>query len=299
MIEEADIVLCIGFFDGIHIAHQLLISETIAIAKAKRLPAAMMTFSTQVMAFIKNEQYYFLTPLEAKIAYAKQMGFDCFYVLEVDQALVNLQAEAFINRFLIKANTVVVGFDFSFGRYGLGNTESLKAHQEFVTTVIPEFTDEGEKVGSSRIRYLLSNGKILSANRLLGKTYSIDGTVIFGQGRGKTLGYPTANIDYDGFFLPHIGVYATTVIIDGIAYRSMTNVGKNPTFNGCDVTLETNVFQYDESLYGKKIGLAFEFFLRDDIKFASKTELIAQLHQDFETINRFFDEREVTHEKTR
>jgi len=296
-IDEENLVICIGFFDGIHVAHQLLVTESIAISKASHTKAAMMTFSTQVMAFIKNEQYFFMTPLEAKIAYARQMRFDYFFVLDVNWDLVNMPAEEFIIRFLSKANTLVVGFDFSFGRYGLGNAELLKSHHEFTTKIIPELTYEGEKVGSTRIRYLLNNGKVLSANRLLGKMYMITGTVILGKGRGKTLGYPTANIDYDGYFLPHIGVYATTITIANKTYRSMTNIGNNPTFNGRDVTLETHVFDYDGLLYGKQISISFAFFMRDEIKFTGKAELIAQLHQDYETINQFFDERGATNEK--
>jgi len=166
---ETNQVLCLGFFDGMHLAHQAFISEAIALGKAKNIQTGLMTFSTQVMAYLKNERFFFLTPLDAKIKFAEEAGFDFFYVLEVNEFLVGMEAETFIARFLSRTNTIVVGFDFSFGKYGKGSVESLLAHPEFTTVVMPEMTDGAEKIGSTRIRELLSHGKVDDANRLRGK----------------------------------------------------------------------------------------------------------------------------------
>jgi len=288
VILEKGLVLCIGFFDGMHLAHQVLVSEAVRIAKAQRSPAAMMTFSTHVVSFIKNERYQFLTPLEAKIALAEAAGFDYFYVLEVDWFLVGLDPDLFILRFLESADTVIVGFDFSFGVHGLGTPELLKKQSAFRTIVIPEMKDGNDKIGSTGIRKSLKEGNLETANRLMGKPFSISGAVIPGKGLGKILGFPTMNLDYDGYFLPKIGVYATWVDIDGQRYRSMTNVGTNPTFAGGSLTLETHVLGFSGIAYGKTVTLSFLRFLREEIKFPAKEGLIEQMKIDQEIVEHYF-----------
>jgi riboflavin kinase/FMN adenylyltransferase len=288
-IEETRLVLCIGFFDGIHIAHQALIDRAVALGKTLKRKTAMMTFSTQVMAFIKNEQFYFLTSLPEKIKQAEQAGFDYFFIFNVDAALVSLEPEIFIDRFLKTADTVVVGFDFSFGKKGLGTTELLLRHSEFSTIVIAEMKDGKDKIGSTRIRQLLKEGNIPAANRLLGKNFTLIGKVIAGKGRGKILGFPTANIDYDGYFLPKSGVYATLAHLDGKIIRSMTNIGTNPTFGGEKITLETHLFDFDESIYGKMIQLEFKSYMRGEETFPNAFDLVKAMQNDADGVHRYFE----------
>ena len=289
VIQEEGLVLCIGFFDGLHRAHRRLAEATVELAKTKQRPAAMMTFSTHVLSFIKNEQYRFLTPLEDKIAYAEAMGFAYFYVLDVDWSLVGQDPELFILRFLSAVDTVVVGFDFSFGCRGLGTPELLKRQTGFATVVFPELKDGEDKIGSTGIRNSLKSGDLATANRLLGSPYSLTGRVVTGKGRGKILGFPTLNLDYDGYFLPKAGVYATRVKIRGVWYPAMTNVGDNPTFHEQTVTLETHALGYSGIAYEETVTLEFLAFLRDEIRFDSPEALIRQMETDRETVLERFE----------
>lgn len=287
--EETNLVLCLGFFDGMHLAHQKLIDEAISVGQANNLETGLVTFSTQVMSFIKNEQFFFLTSLETKIDIAKAKGFDYVYVLNVEPDLINQDPEEFISRFLSQANTLVVGFDFSFGKFGKGTVETLLSHPEFTTVVIPEMTDHDEKIGSTRIRELLSQGNITDANRLLGKPYALQGEVVIGKGRGKILGYPTANLDYDGYFLPKNGVYATWFEVDGQFLQSMTNIGDNPTFFGKKITVESHIFRFGADLYGKSVRIHFLAYIREEIKYTSTANLVQQMQKDELQVQHFFE----------
>jgi riboflavin kinase/FMN adenylyltransferase len=252
----------------------------------------MMTFSTHVLSFIQKQEFRQLTNLDEKAKIAEKLGFDYLFVFQVSSELINLTPEDFISRFLHSASTVVVGFDFTFGKKGKGNVEMLKASTEFNTIVLDEMTYDSEKIGSTRIREALENGHIELANELLGYRYTISGEVIKGRGRGKYLGFPTANIDYDGYLLPKAGVYITSIFIDGVEYKSMSNIGNNPTFSNKDVTFEVHVFKWNNSLYGKTVSVAFEKYLREEIKYDSTSELVERMHIDEqETLDYFKKKR--------
>ncbi len=290
-IKLDNLVVSLGFFDGVHVAHQTLLNQTLEIAKKYNKKSAMMTFSTHVLSFIQKQEFKHLTNLDEKAKMASKMGFDYLLVFEVTEELVNLEPEVFISRFLSCAHTVVVGFDFTFGKRGKGNVDLLKSFTTFQTIVLDEMTYASEKIGSTRIREALSLGNIELANELLGYRYTISGEVIRGKGRGKYLGFPTANIDYDGYLLPKAGVYVTTTYIDGIEYESMANVGDNPTFSNKFVTFEVNIFKWSHSLYGKTVSIAFEKFLREEIKYDSTSDLVARMHIDEKETLEFFKKK--------
>ena len=293
-----DLVVALGFFDGVHTAHQTLLNQTLLIAKNYNKKAAMMTFSTHVLSFIQKQEFRHLTNLDEKAKIAQKLGFDYLFVFEVSSELINLEPEEFISRFLHSAYTVVVGFDFTFGRKGKGNVELLKASQQFNTIVLDEMTYDSEKIGSTRIRQAVEEGHIELANELLGYRYTISGEVVKGRGRGKYLGFPTANIDYDGYLLPKPGVYITSIFIDEIEYQSMANIGNNPTFSNKDVTFEVNVFKWNHSLYGKTVSVAFEKYLREEIKYDSTSELVERMHIDEQETLDYFKKKRLYHEKS-
>ncbi len=290
-IALSDLVVSLGFFDGVHVAHQTLLNKTLEIAAKSKKKSAMMTFSTHVLSYIQNQEFNHLTNLDEKAKIASKMGFDYLFVFEVTDNLIKLEPEIFISRFLACASIVVVGFDFTFGKHGKGNAELLKSSTLFETIVLDEMMYASEKIGSTRIREALLSGEIELANELLGYRYTISGEVIKGRGRGKYLGFPTANIDYDGYLLPKAGVYVTTTIIDGIEYESMSNVGDNPTFANKFVTFEVNIFKWSHSLYGKTVSIAFEKYLRDEIKYDSTSELVARMHIDEKETLEFFKKK--------
>ena len=272
--------LALGFFDGVHRAHRDLLTQTVAIAKQKHLTCSIMTFSTHVLAYLRHEPFSMLSRLEDKIELAQRYGFDYFFILNVDDALVTMSPQDFIQRFLAKASVVVAGFDFTFGHRGKGTVETLKAQTGLETIVLPEITYYGKKIGSTRIREMLRLGRVETASRLMGEPYRINGRVIRGKGRGTGLGFPTANIDYDGYLLPKAGVYLSKVTLGDVTYDALTNIGDNPTFGDSLTTLETYLLDFHQTLYGQKVSITFTDYLRKEIRFASKVELIEQMQAD-------------------
>jgi len=290
--DAKGLVVALGFFDGMHSAHMRLLETAVAGAAKRGRPAAVYTFSTHVLSHIARKPFFHLTSLSEKAAVAERLGFAKFVVFDVDDAFVQLEPEQFIDRFLVGADEIVIGFDYTFGRFGRGNAELLRHDGRFTVSVVPEIAFHGKKVGSTRIREALAAGRLDLANRLLGHPYAIVGTVVRGKGRGMILGFPTANVDHDGYFLPKDGVYATRVRIGDRWFESMSNIGDNPTFSGNRVTLETNVFQFRGSLYGETVAVAFLAYVRGEIKYGTTADLVAQMRRDEEEVRLLFEKKE-------
>jgi len=271
--------VALGFFDGVHLAHRVLLERCLKIADNHDWHSAVMTFSTHVLAHIQDNPFYHLTSLSDKARIFSDMGFDCMYVLDVDDALVSLEPELFVTRFLSRAKHVVVGFDFSYGAKGKGKVNDLN-NEAFGLTVVNKITKNKKKIGSKRIRDALRKGDIGLANALLGRSFAIHGKVISGKKRGKHLGYPTANIDYDNYILPKNGVYQTQSLVNGRKYDSLTNIGHNPTFDDEGIMLETHVLELDDDLYGKHMTVQFEEYIREEKRFKSKEALTRQIDRD-------------------
>lgn len=295
---KTDLALCLGFFDGIHRAHQRLLHDTLSIGQNLGVETAIMTFSTHIGSYIAHREFKALSLLDDKIRIARAMGFDHFYIIRVSEELVHMAPESFIERFLISSCRVIVGFDYTFGAKGRGDVAMLQRWLPKKVHVVLEMDYYGKKIGSSRVRRALSEGRVPLANRMLGGIYQIHGTVIKGHGRGKDLGFPTANIDYNGYFLPKHGVYYTEVVLRGQVMQSMSNIGCNPTFHNREVTLETHIFDFDDTIYGESITLRFKQYIRPEMIFASSQDLIAQMAQDEDVIKKAVSQ-EVSHEKIR
>ncbi|MBN2504132.1 MAG: bifunctional riboflavin kinase/FAD synthetase [Bacilli bacterium] len=275
-----DLAICLGFFDGMHIAHRKLFDETLRIGKAMALKTAIMTLSTQIYAYLKHEQFLALTSIPDKVAVAESLGFDYLFVLEVSDGLVRMEPEQFIQRFIANAGHVVVGFDYRFGHFGFGDADMLKNYLREKVTIVPEMDYYNKKIGSTRIRNLLKDAKLSVVSRLLGRPYQIIGKVVYGHRRGRSLGYPTANIDFDGYYLPKTGVYFTLIEHGGKTHYAMTNVGYNPTFSEQELSLETHILDLDEDLYGKTITIKFIEYIRPELKFSNREALVEQLKLD-------------------
>jgi riboflavin kinase/FMN adenylyltransferase len=289
-LPKSNQILALGFFDGLHSAHRSLLQTTVDIATKAQLIPAMMTFSTHILSFLKKETFHYLTSLEDKILIAESMGFEVFYVLDVTTSLTSLEPSAFIDQFLTSMKEIVVGFDFTYGKRGLGNVYMLQQYQEFKTTIIGELTYYNKKVGSTRIREAIKDGKITLANHLLGRPYQMIGEVIKGKGRGTNLGFPTANLSYCCYLLPKSGVYIATVYLEGQRLNALVNVGDNPTFEDKEVSLEAYIMDFTGKIYGKKLTIQFIKFLRDEIKYTNIIDLIDQMKED-ERIARLYLER--------
>lgn len=269
------ICACLGNFDGIHLAHQKLIEEVNKSANAH----AMITFNPHPIKYFIDPNYKELTPLEAKIDILKDK-LDYLIVLNFNHDLANMSPDEFIE--FLKRNMVcevVCGDDYHFGYQAKGDSQMLKEH--FKTTIIPSIHKDNEIVKSHIIRFKLQNGEIKSANSLLGRAYTIKGIVQHGSHLGRTIGFPTANLYDLDYLLPKNGVYITLTKVNNRVYKSMTNIGYNPTFNKkVNITVETNILDFNENIYGKEIYISFIDLIREERKFEGISELHDELKRN-------------------
>ncbi|TFE24383.1 bifunctional riboflavin kinase/FAD synthetase [Cohnella luojiensis] len=293
--KEQGISLAIGFFDGVHLGHQEVVRQAVALARQQGLVPAVMTFDPHPRVVLGQGSQFqtVLTPLSDKLTLLSELGIEAAYIIHFDREFSEVTAEQFVKSFItplgVKATTV--GFDFSFGHRGEGNAEALKLYgngEIQVQVVSPVFL-EGTKVSSTRIRERLDDGQCSEASGLLGRPYVIKGVVVHGDARGRLLGFPTANLEPEQpFVIPRSGVYAIhiDVLKDSGAVESrhngVLNVGYRPTFDapGGALKLEAHLFDFNDDLYGRQLALTFHSFLRAENKFASIDKLIEQISSD-------------------
>ena len=283
--------VALGNFDGIHLGHQKLINTMINRSKELGYKSSLLLFDKHTKVTTDNNQPKIITTNEQKFKIAEQLGIDIVYMMKFDKSTMLLSAEEFVKDIIIdKMNSklIVVGFDYKFGHKALGNSETmLKLGEKYdvEVKVIEAIQSNEEVIGSTEIRELILEGNIIKANKFLGRSYSIMGKVIPGKNRGNTLGFPTANIDVDpNLVIPKNGVYKTKTILNGKSYLSATNIGYNPTFEEDILKIETHILDFNERIYGQNIEIEFIDFLRDDIKFKNKDDLISQMNIDIAKI---------------
>ena len=274
-------VAAIGFFDGVHLAHKELINKTIEIGNKNNLKKAVITFDVHPKSILFDLDYFYLTPLQRKLEIFKQFDLDYVYVIEFSKEKASMHPTDFIEYYLKDIHTLVCGFDFKFGVRGSGNVKTLLQDSRFETLIVNEVTYEGYKVGSTHIRDLINSGQVENVVDVLGDYYSIKGEVIHGAKKGRMIGYPTANVDTNEYLIPKNGVYATMTKVDGTWYRSMSSIGHNPTLNcRVNVSVESNIFEFDKDIYGDIIEIMFIKRLRGEIKFTEIDALIKKNDQD-------------------
>jgi riboflavin kinase / FMN adenylyltransferase len=281
--------IAIGHFDGVHVGHQAVIGSAVESARRSGKQAAVMTFHPHPKEVLGRGERYgtALTPLEEKLRRFEALGIDTTYVVEFDHAFAAVSAEAFVMKVLrpLGVTAVVVGFDFTFGSRGMGTPELLRtlgAPDIHVDIIAPQALDE-EKVSSSRIREALEQGDVQSASSLLGRPYRIEGTVVSGDRRGRTIGFPTANVEPDGnYLLPRLGVYAVRAHVGGRIYEAVLNLGVKPTFHDDlpEPKLEAHLFDFSHDVYGERMSIDFISFLRPEQKFGGIEQLVEQIRID-------------------
>jgi riboflavin kinase/FMN adenylyltransferase len=289
-------VLAIGEFDGVHMGHQEVIKRARARADSLHISASIMTFHPHPREVLGQCKYTnLLTPVMAKMSLLEQLGVDDAYLVSFNPDFMKVTPEEFVENMLIpmQVNTVIVGFDFTFGFRGAGTPDNLceLAKGRFAVEVIRPFHQNGYKVSSTMVRHHLNLGEVKQANALLGRPYSVIGKVVTGDGRGRTIGFPTANIDLSAsFVIPALGVYAIRCHVSGRTYNGVMNVGKKPTFveNLEKTTLEAHLFDFSESIYGREVSIDFIAYIRPERKFPSIAELVAQISQDAEQAKQLF-----------
>jgi len=281
-IETSGGIAVLGFFDGVHIAHQALIKKGQKLKETTGKPLVVFTFDQSIGKYLRNLPFYYLTSIDDKAALMAPFDVDILYVFKVSKPFISIEADEFVQLFLKAMDHLVVGFDFTYGFRSLGNVSDLLTYTDFKTHVMPEMSYQDEKIGSTKIRQYLDQGDMALANFLLGRKYQIKGKVIRGRGIGKDLGFPTANIDFTDYYLPKRGVYMTEVTLRGKRYDGLTNVGKNPTFRDRTMSLETYIMDFEHDVYDELLTIEFIEFMRDEIKYSNKDALVRQIKKDVE-----------------
>ncbi len=274
-------VVALGEFDGLHSAHMELIRRGMEYAKAQGLPFGVMCFNRKLGASTGKGYSKMLIEPDMRNELLKEC--DYIYIQDFNDEFMNLSPLEFC-RFLkdrLKAVAVFAGFNYRFGRGATGTTDILCEFEEFDTHIIEEQKRDGETVSSTVIRNLIAAGDMEKANSMLGRNYSLDGYVESGKQNGRMLGFPTANLRYNSeMAVPSAGVYAGYTYVDEKKYKSVINIGNNPTFDADEITIESHIIDFDGDIYEKHIRVEFIKKLRSDIKFRSLKELSEQIGKD-------------------
>lgn len=291
---KESIVATIGQFDGLHKAHLALLEKTMCIAKEKNLKSALITFDPHPDFVLKKDlSNTYVTPLDEKILILNEIGLDYLIVIEFTKEVANIKPIDFVKNYLVKNNVqeVVVGFDFSFGKFGKGKANDISemSKNKIKVNIIDEIKYNDKKIGTTLIKTLLKDGKVKTVKELLGRNYKISGQVVHGNHIGKTINLPTANLFVDeqfAYLCP--GVYVVRVKIDGKRYFGFANLGNNPSFNySKNMIFETHIFNFSKDIYDKIIEIELLEFIRSEKKFSSVNEFLDQIAKDKEFAKNF------------
>ncbi len=281
--------ITIGSFDGVHRGHQALVGRLVEGAKAAGLPAVAVTFYPHPAVVLRDLQGpYYLTSPEERVELLKGLGIDEVVTITFDRALASLSAMDFMQRLKAHLNlqALFVGSNFTLGRNREGNVERLEEiGQElgYRVTVVDHVLEDGLVVSSSEVRKALQAGRVAHAAELLGRRYTVPGTVVHGDARGRAIGLPTANLDvWKQRILPANGVYATWVCLEGLRLPAVTNVGVRPTFANQPETpqIEAHLLDFDRDLYGQEIQVEFVEYLRPEEWFPSAEAMMEVVRKD-------------------
>jgi riboflavin kinase/FMN adenylyltransferase len=297
--------VAVGNFDGVHLGHRAVVTEAGRIARAFGMPWAALTFEPHPRRFFQPALPPFrLTPFRAKAREIAALGVDHMVVLRFDRKLSERPAESFVTEVLVEglgARHVVSGYDFAFGHKRRGDCALLLAMGRRLgfdfTAVHPMGDDSGEPYSSTRVRQALQDGDPRAAARLLGRPFEIEGRVVAGDGRGRAIGFPTANVNLGEFLCPKFGVYAVRVAIEepppgnGARWRgAVANLGIRPMFALPRPILEAHVFDFQGDVYGRRVRVGFVDYLRPEMAFDGLASLQAQMEKDGERARRLLAE---------
>jgi len=285
-------VVTLGIFDGVHRGHRALLDYLVSVAGGKNCESVVITFSPhpRIVLEPENTSLAFLTTMEEKTVLLEKAGIDHLIVIQFNREFSSIPACDFIRDILYKkigTRHLIIGYNHHFGRRGEGDINTIRQCSEelgFKVEQVQGFRTEEGAVSSSLIREALLKGELDDANRWLGYYYSLSGKVIEGKKIGRTIGFPTANIQPDSGnkLIPCNGVYAVEVIVDKKVYQGMLNIGSNPTVNSNLKlrSIEVNILDFNEDIYGKGITVIFRKRLRDEKKFSGLKELTEQMELD-------------------
>lgn len=285
--EECYIAL--GYFDGMHLGHLKIIKSCIIDARRDKIESAVLLLDFKGAKSI--------TPIDDKIKILEELGIDTVYLIDFTDELKKTDPKAFVKEILLdrlNAIRTYSGEDYTFGIDRIGDTELLKEMMQEsggeAVVLNFELDEEMQKISSSNIKKLILSGEVMSANKDLSRYYSIKSKVIHGKKFGSSVGIPTANLNINtGYITPYQGVYVTKIKIKNRIYKSVTSVGKNLSFNEDFVSVETNIFDFDEDIYDDTVRLYFIYRIRDMLNFDDKDDLVKQIKSDIDFAKKFED----------
>jgi riboflavin kinase/FMN adenylyltransferase len=293
-------VIAIGVFDGVHLGHQKIIRALVEEAKKADLPSLLLTFHPHPESVLSKREINLLQTLDQRLTEIGKYGIRMAVVLPFDKKFARLSAEGFIHNVILakfKAKKIVVGDNFRFGRKREGDVKKLQKiapRYGFSVISVPAVRRQNFVISSSLIRDQLRKGDVETANDLLGRPYEIRGKVVKGKSRGKTLGFPTANIHPANDISPP-GVFIANIGIRSTIFHSVTHVGTKPTFDEPETMIESYIIDFGGDLYGESLSVMFLKKIRDEKKFETSDALSLQIKKDLDQAQEFFKkEKSVT-----
>ena len=290
--EFPAIGLTIGNFDGVHIGHRELLKKIKADCKAKGLLFVVVTFIPHPQKILQPDKERFLiNSYEHRRELLKRLGVDILVEMKFTRDFSTLKPDEFLSQYLLSYPNLkdfYLGYDFAFGANKEGDHDlvhSICRPHGVEVEIQPKFEFHGQVVSSSLIRERLHSGRIDEVESILARPFHLEGVVVKGEGRGKKIGYPTANIQVSpDLIVPQKGVYVTRTVYKGMTYQSVTNIGNNPTFkDGNQLHIETNLFDFNTDIYGEMLDIQFLHKIRDEKKFPTVNDLIQQIKNDVES----------------
>lgn len=284
-------VVTIGTFDGVHTGHQQIIAQLKEEAQAIGGETVIITFHPHPRKIVAHKEVFILNTLREKTELLREKGIDHLVVVPFDEQFASQGAQEYVEHFLwqkFHPHTVIIGYDHRFGHGRQGDYHLLEDFGKqlgFLVKEIPEHVLNNITVSSTKIREALLNSDIATANNYLGYNYFFEGTVIEGNKLGRTLGYPTANLQIESTekLIPGNGVYAVIAAVEQSTYKAMMNIGVRPTVDGKKRMIEVNLFDFNQDLYGKNLRVYIKYYLRGEVKFNGLEELKNQLSIDKES----------------
>jgi riboflavin kinase/FMN adenylyltransferase len=282
-----DVVLTIGVFDGVHLGHQYLIGSVVTRARETDSLAAVLTFHPHPQLVLgPSVQPAYLTTLDERLKLIAGLGVDLTFTLQFSKELTLVSASDFVNAIhsAFRLSELRIGHDFALGHGRQGTVAVLRAmgiERGFTVKTVDAWQDSGGVISSTRIRRHIVAGEVSAATKLLGRPYAVSGRVVSGARRGRTLGFPTANVDTEpGILMPADGVYAVHALVGGAAYAAVCSIGCRPSFENAPRTFEVHLLDFSGDLYGQSITVRFAEYLRGEQRFPSVQELVDQIRAD-------------------